>query len=187
MSSFDDAVIFATNAHSGQIRKDTKSPYVLHPCEVAGIISTITCENDTIIAGLLHDTIEDCGVTPEEIKNKFGENVCNLVMSETEDKLADLPPERTWETRKLQSLRVLRDAEDINVKILWLGDKLSNVRSFYRMYMREGVSFWNIFHQNNPKKQEWYYRKIAEYTAELKDTQAYKEYIYLINKIFEEV
>lgn len=187
MSFFDDAVLFATKAHSGQVRKGTGTPYILHPCEVAGIISTITSETDAIIAGLLHDTIEDCGIKPLEIKEKFGENVYNLVLSETEDKRADLPPEQTWEMRKLQSLICLRDADDINVKILWLADKLSNVRSFHRMYMSEGSSLWNKFHQHDPKKQEWYYRKIAEYTDELKDTQAYKEYNYLLNIIFEGV
>ncbi|MCF0113719.1 MAG: bifunctional (p)ppGpp synthetase/guanosine-3',5'-bis(diphosphate) 3'-pyrophosphohydrolase, partial [Erysipelotrichaceae bacterium] len=68
----DDAIIFATKCHSGQLRKIVNTPYILHPLEVATIISTMTPDEDLMIAGLLHDVIEDCNVDPKEIKNRFG-------------------------------------------------------------------------------------------------------------------
>ncbi len=182
---FDDAVIFATNAHSGQVRKSAKIPYILHPLEVASIIATITSDEDILIAGLLHDTVEDTNVTIEEIQERFGERVAELVAHETEDKRADLPPASTWQIRKEETLLALKEEPDIAVKILWLGDKLSNIRSIYLKYTQVGDEVFSIFHQKDKSKHAWYYRSVAEYVSELKDTVAYKEYVSLLDKIFD--
>ena len=82
----NEAICFATACHAGQVRKLANTPYILHPLEVASIIGTITNDEDTMIAGLLHDTVEDAGVTFDEIREKFGltvlliEHHMNLVM-----------------------------------------------------------------------------------------------------------
>lgn len=88
---------------------------------------------------------------------------------------------------KTESLEVLKNTEDIAVKMLWMGDKLSNMRSFYRLYLEKGSDLWQGFHQKDPKVQAWYYRTVAEYLADLKGYAAYNEYVYLVNKIFENV
>ncbi|MBR4436538.1 MAG: bifunctional (p)ppGpp synthetase/guanosine-3',5'-bis(diphosphate) 3'-pyrophosphohydrolase, partial [Spirochaetales bacterium] len=67
-----EAIIFAAKAHEGQMRKFSKTPYILHPLEVAGIIATMTDDQKVMAAGVLHDVIEDCGVDPAIIKEKFG-------------------------------------------------------------------------------------------------------------------
>ena len=180
----DEAISFATRAHSGQVRKSSKVPYILHPMEVAAIIGGITEDENVMIAGLLHDTVEDCDVDPREIKAKFGARVSALVQSETEDKLSNRPAAETWKERKEESLLMLGYTKDRDVKILWLGDKLSNMRSFYRQFLVEGPAMWNHYHQKDPKIQEWYYRTIAEYLSELSDTSAYREYVELLDKIF---
>ena len=82
--------------------------------------------------------MEDAGVTLEEIEAKFGFRVRELVSSETEDKRADLPPEATWRVRKEESLNVLKNTEDIAVLMVWLGDKLANMRSIYWDWKKEG-------------------------------------------------
>ena len=103
----NEAIVFATQCHAGQIRKMANTPYILHPMEVAAIIGTMTGDEDIMIAGLLHDTIEDCNTDPRLIREKFGPRVSALVQSETEDKLSDRPPAETWQERKEESLLML--------------------------------------------------------------------------------
>ena len=102
-----EAIVFATKAHDGMRRRKSDAPYVLHPMEVGVIIGTITDKQEVIAAGLLHDVVEDAGVTIEEIGEAFGERVMALVASETENKREDLPPEQTWRIRKEESLAKL--------------------------------------------------------------------------------
>ena len=106
------ALMFACEKHSKQVRKVDNVPYICHPMEVASIIATMTVDEDVISAGLLHDTIEDCGVDPIDLRNMFGTKIFKLVYSESEDKLADLPPEETWMKRKEESLAILEFADD---------------------------------------------------------------------------
>ncbi len=185
MNVLEEAVIFATQAHEGQRRKLAKIPYILHPLEVAGIIGTMTDDLETMAAGALHDTIEDCHVDPMEIRRRFGPRVAALVQSETEDKLSNRPASETWYERKLESLLMLKHTTDRDVKILWMADKLSNIRSFYRSYLRIGNDVWLGMNQKDPKMQAWYYKTIAKYLyEELGSTAAYKEYVELVEKIF---
>ncbi len=184
MTLFEKAVQFSLQKHSGQTRKESKIPYVLHPMEVASIVATMTNDENVLAAALLHDTVEDAQVKKQEILKEFGERVAALVESETEDKRADLPPESTWRIRKEETLAVLRDTDDIAVKMLWLGDKLSNMRSYYRQYKEKGDALWQAYHQKSPVEQKWYYTTIAEYLSDLKDHPAYWEYVTLLYEIF---
>lgn len=187
MDVLEEAIKFAVDAHSGQVRKYSGTPYILHPLEVASIIATVTADRETMAAGVLHDTVEDCDVDPKEIREKFGPRVAALVQSETEDKLSDRPPAETWKERKADSLLFLHYTKDRDVKILWLADKLSNVRSFYREYLKNGNEIWQNLHQKDPAQQAWYYRTIAGYLSELSGTAAYDEFINLTEKLFEGV
>ncbi len=182
----NEAIKFATDCHAGQIRKLAMTPYIMHPLEVSAIISTMTNDEDIMIAGLLHDTVEDCDLDPMIIREKFGKRVSALVQSETEDKLSNRPSSETWMERKEESLLMLRYTKDRDVKILWLADKLSNIRSFYREYLKSGDEIWLTLNQKDKKMQEWYYRTIAELLSDLSDTVAYKEYTLLVDKIFME-
>ncbi len=184
MDLLESAINFAAEAHSGQKRKMSDIPYILHPMEVATIIGTMTSSPEVIAAGLLHDTIEDTPATEEDISANFGLRVLELVLSETEDKMVDRPPCDTWRERKELSLIFLRDTDDIDIKMLWLSDKLSNIRSFCREYERSGDAIWSHLHQKDPAMQKWYYYTIAEYTSELKDTFAYREYIERLAVLF---
>lgn len=187
MNVLEEAILFATHAHEGQIRKLANTPYILHPLEVANIISTVTSDLETAAAGVLHDTVEDCGVDPKEIREKFGPRVAALVQSETEDKKSTRPPADTWQERKEESLLMLKHTKDRDVKILWLGDKLSNIRSFHRNFLKIGHDVWKPLNQKDPAMQAWYYRTIAEYLNELSDTAAYREYVRLVDEIFKGV
>ena len=180
----NEAIKFATDCHAGQVRKMAKTPYIMHPVEVASIISTITDDEDVMIAGLLHDTIEDCNVDPKLIKEKFGPRVSALVQSETEDRLSNKPASETWQARKEESLIMLEHTKDRAVKILWLGDKLSNIRSFYREHLKQGDKMYQALNQKDPMMHGWYYRTIAVLLSELSDYPAYVEYVDLVEKVF---
>ena len=184
MDKVTKAIEFAARAHDGMMRKKDKTPYILHPLEAAVIVGTMTADSDVISAAVLHDVVEDTEITIEEIEENFGSRVRRLVESETEDKRADLPPESTWKIRKEESLEELANCGDRDVLILWLGDKLSNMRSFYRIWKNEGESMWQSFNQKDPVQQKWYYSSIAELTSSLKDFPAWQEYNELLKIIF---
>lgn len=176
---------YAAEAHCGQKRKMSGIPYILHPMEVCAIVGTMTGDEDVLVAALLHDTVEDCNADPKEIKEKFGARTAALVQSETEDKRSQRPESETWRERKEESLLMLEHTKDLDVKILWLADKLSNLRSFYREYQRIGEELWQHLHEKDPKKQGWYYRTVAKSVKELEKTAAYEEFCELVGRMFD--
>ncbi len=182
---FDRAVKFAAEAHSGMKRKGTGMPYILHPLEVAVIAGTMTPDPEVLAAAVLHDTVEDTPVTSEEIRAEFGDRVAMLVEAETEDKREGTPPSESWQIRKDESLDELKNASDPGVSVMWLADKLSNIRSFVRLKEERGDDLWELFNQRDAKKQAWYYRTVAAYTSHLSGTDAWKEYVALTEKVFD--
>lgn len=179
-----EAIIFATNAHDGMRRRKAESPYILHPMEVGAIVGTMTNDQEIIAASILHDVVEDAGITMEEIGEKFGERVMKLVASETEDKRENLPPEDTWRIRKEETLEVLKNTNDDAVLMLWIGDKLSNIRTIYRDFQVEGLDVWKKFHQSDVSVQAWYYRSVMKYTERLSNTLAWQEYKNIVELLF---
>ena len=184
MELVSEAIAFAVGAHDGMRRKKSEAPYILHPMEAAVIVGTMTADQSVIAAAVLHDVVEDAGVTIEEVEKRFGKRVRELVDSETEDKRADLPPEATWRIRKQESLAVLSGTDDICVLMVWLGDKLANLRSIYRDFKTEGDALWEKFNQKDPREHAWYYRSIAALTEKLSHTSAWIEYKALTELVF---
>ena len=172
MELVSEAIMFAVAAHDGMRRKKSETPYILHPMEAAVIVGTMSDDQELIAAAVLHDAIEDAGVAIETIEAKFGKRVRELVGSETEDKRADLPPSATWRIRKEESLLVLKNTDD------------SNMRAIYRDFKVEGNAMWQRFNQKNVEEQAWYYRSIAKLTERLSDTTAWLEYKTLTELVF---
>lgn len=182
---FDAAAAFAVQAHEGMARKAGRQPYILHPMEAAVIVASMTDDQQVLAAAVLHDVVEDAGVTPEQIRERFGRRVAELVASETENKREHLPAGDTWQIRKEEAVRALQEADDPAVKMLYLGDKLSNLRSISRGWKSMGDAFWQQFNQKDPQKHHWYYRSIAEATRELAGFDAWQEFDRLITDLFE--
>ena len=184
MELVSEAIAFAVNAHDGMRRKKSEAPYILHPMEAAVIVGTMSDDQNLIAAAVLHDVVEDAGVAIEEIEARFGKRVRELVQSETEDKRAQLPPSATWRIRKEESLEVLKNTEDLGVLMVWLGDKLANMRAIYRDFKVEGEAMWQRFNQKDPAQQAWYYRSIVTLTQRLSHTSAWLEYKTLTELVF---
>ena len=185
MELVSEAIAFAVKAHDGMRRKKSDVPYILHPMEAAVIVSTMTESQEVISAAVLHDVVEDADISIDEIELRFGKRVRELVSSETEDKRADLPPTETWRIRKEESLKVLASTDDLDVLILWLGDKLANMRAIYRDWKAEGNNLWQKFNQKDPTEQAWYYQSIVKLTERLAHTSAWLEYKTLTEIVFE--
>ena len=184
MELVSEAISFAVKAHDGMRRKKSKAPYILHPMEAAVIVGTISDDQNLIAAAILHDVVEDAGIAIDEIEEKFGSRVRELVESETENKREDLPPEDTWRIRKEETLEVLKNTDDLGIVIVWLGDKLANIRSLYRTFKAEGDSMWQQFNQKDVNEQAWYYRTIVKLTERLSHTSAWLEYKTLTELMF---
>ena len=176
------AIRFATDRHAGQLRKGSTTPYILHPLEVLTILASLQADTDLLIAGLLHDTVEDTNTTPKELLQEFGPEVTRLVCCHSEDK------RRSWKERKLTAIRETRQA-DRRLKLLILADKLSNIRSMVRDHRSLGESFWNRF--NAPREeQRWYYGQIIDALSPLAEDPpaagAYQELVHCYQQLFPE-
>lgn len=158
MGLLSRAIAFAAAMHDGQVRKGSELPYIVHPIEAAAICATITDDEETIAAAVLHDTVEDTPATIEDLERLFGHRVATIVDGHTENKRVDDDPEDTWKARKQEALDGLVAAEDPAVRIVVLCDKLSNVRAMQRDYARIGERLWDRFNQHDPRMHAWYYR-----------------------------
>jgi hypothetical protein len=156
---FEDALGFALRAHTAvhQERKGTDFPYVAHPIRVADILDRFECGDDVIVAGFLHDTIEDTDTTEDGLSAEFGRRVAALVVAVSEtDK--SLP----WRTRKEHTLAHAEREADMDVLLLLAADKLDNVRSITDTLRHRGEErTWALFKEKRPA-QHWYYRGVAE-------------------------
>lgn len=150
-----DAIEYAARAHREHYRKGTKIPYIIHPISVAKILIEYDCAEEVIIAGLLHDAIEDTAVTFEDIRRSFGEKVASLVKAASEPDKSD-----TWENRKRHTIECLKTAP-MDVLLLSCADKLDNIRSIKEDYERFGESVWKRFRRAKDA-QKWYYSALAD-------------------------
>lgn len=180
----DRAIQFAAHAHDGMYRKGNHQPYIFHPLEVLSLVSLMSDDDDILCAAVLHDTVEDTPVTIEDIRSQFGDRVANLVGYETEDKRNGINKTDTWEDRKKEAITCIQNVEDIGVKMVCLGDKVSNLRSFHLLQLQDGEKMWDNFNNKDPKKHYWYYSELAKALSDLKDFAVYKEYLFLIDSIF---
>lgn len=186
MELLDAAMTFAIAAHSGAVRKGDGTPAILHAMEAAVIAATLTDDREVLAAAVLHDTVEDTGADPEDIRARFGDRVAALVGAETEDKMRHLPPDQSWRARKEAAIAGLEAEEDPGAAMVTLGDKLSNLRALYRRKEEKGAAMWDCFHQKDPEQHHWYYRTLAQVLSPLAETAAWREYDWLIRRVFDE-
>lgn len=182
MTLVTEAVLFAAAQHDGMLRKGTDLPYIVHPAEVLAIASALTNDGEVLAAAVMHDVIEDCGVSEEALAKRFGSRVARLVMSETQ--LSSGDPRVTWETRKREALSHIA-AGSRDVKLIALADKLSNMRAIHRDYDRDRDNMFLRFHQHDKRRHAWYYRGMtALLESEFGTTQAWQELHHHVEYVF---
>ena len=130
IAKIENAFVLAYESHVGQKRKSGED-YILHPIEVAEILVDLRLDTDTIVAGILHDVVEDTLITIPDIEYDFGKEVAKLVDGVT--KLRNLP--RTDNGKRIENIRkmVVAMSEDIRVVLIKLADRLHNMRTLKYM------------------------------------------------------
>src|SRR5438270_107923 len=129
-----NAYVYSAKVHQGQIRKSGE-PYLVHPLEVAGLLADLKLDEASIVAGLLHDTIEDTLAKPEEIKELFGQEVLELVEGVTKLETLTMSPSVTTEEKQAENFRkmLVAMAKDIRVILVKLADRTHNMRTLEHM------------------------------------------------------
>src|SRR6516162_16510 len=125
------AYVYAMKAH-GEQRRASGDPYFSHPLEVAAILTDHKLDDATIVAALLHDTIEDTETTRAEIDQLFGKDIGHLVEGLTKLKKLDLVSREAKQAENLRKL-LLAIAEDVRVLLVKLADRLHNMRTIEHM------------------------------------------------------
>ena len=127
IAELEQAFEFAKKLHDGQFRI-SEEPYIIHPMEVVKILIGLRADKHTLMAGFLHDILEDTDTKPEEIKERFGEDVLNLVQGVT--KLGKLQF-KSKEERQAENFRrmFIAMANDVRIIFLKLADRLHNMRT----------------------------------------------------------
>jgi (p)ppGpp synthase/HD superfamily hydrolase len=156
---FEEALVFATQKHSGQTRKQSNVPYVAHLLGVTALVLEAGGDEDQAIAALLHDVVEDCGGAPvlDEVRHRFGERVAHIVDGLTD---TDQHPKPPWRARKDHYLRHLQQAGE-DVRLVSVADKLHNVRSIVSDYRHIGEAVWERFGGRRDGTL-WYYRALLD-------------------------
>lgn len=149
-----NAMAFAERAHRNQVRKYTGEPYIVHPLEVASIVASVTVDEDMMIAALLHDTVEDCGVELSTIRKAFGNDVAQLVHELTD---VSRPEHGNREARKALDLQHTARASKRG-KTIKLADLISNTRSitqhdkdFAVVYMKEKARTLDVLKEGDAR------------------------------------
>jgi (p)ppGpp synthase/HD superfamily hydrolase len=157
------AINFVAEKHFNQKRKGIELPYVVHPYSVAIILSNHTDDEDVIVAGLLHDILEDVkGYSEEDMKQEFGERITKIVKEVSEDKDPNVSEDdkATWGPRKDKYLANLEN-DSQEALLVCAADKIHNLHSMIDSYDILGDKLWDSFNASKEQKIE-YYGKILE-------------------------
>ncbi len=158
---FEQALLYASLLHSGQVRKGTQTPYLSHLLSVAGLALEYGADEDEAIAALLHDVVEDAGgkARADDVRHRFGERVVEIVLGCTD---ADTYPKPPWQARKAGYIAGLATANP-SARFISCCDKLHNSQSIVRDLRQQGESVWKKF-AGGKEGSLWYYVTLcAEY------------------------
>jgi len=154
---FEEALALAARLHATQRKKGTEIPYVAHLLAVTSLVLEDGGDENQAIAALLHDSIEDQGLSPDEIEKRFGKSVRDIVVACTDAFERPKPP---WRARKEAYLAHLAEAPPEVLRVS-TADKVHNARQILADYRGLGEGLWKRF---NGKRDGtlWYYRALAD-------------------------
>ena len=160
------ALAFALDAHGDQKRKGKDVPYVSHLLQVAGHVLEYGGDVELAVAGLLHDTLEDCaGVSRDAIEERFGSRVARIVTSLTDLLEGDVPGQKSgWQARKEQYLAHLRTAPR-DARLVAACDKLHNLTNIVADLRTDGPESLARF-SAAPERILWYHDEVRKVVGE---------------------
>lgn len=139
------ALRLAVKAHTGQVRKSDGSPYIVHPVMCGFMLKEHHFSDDVVAAALVHDVVEDCGVTLDTLHMELGETVADIVATVSED------TSLAWEERKVAYIERVRIGSE-GAKAVSLADKIHNMESLLEALKAQGPSLWEKFNRGRDKK-----------------------------------
>lgn len=155
--AFERALRMAALGHRDQVRKASNIPYIEHPMAVALILDRSGFDEEVVIAGLLHDLVEDTDVSLDEIRESFGDRVAAIVAACSEEKVDSEGRKRPWPDRKRDHVEAVARSSD-DARAVVLADKLHNLISL-QLDLAEGRPVWSSF--NAPRSDVLsYYEKM---------------------------
>lgn len=157
---FSEALVLAEGLHRRQTRKGNDIPYVAHLLAVAATVLEWGGDEETAMAALLHDAVEDQGgeATADMIRARFGDRVADLVLHCTDSTSADADAKGPWLERKTAYLDRLAHA-DAGAALITAADKLHNITAIVRDVRTYGAQTLQRFAE--PTRLVWYYRSVA--------------------------
>jgi (p)ppGpp synthase/HD superfamily hydrolase len=159
------ATAFVLHHHAKQTRKGSSIPYVSHLFQVCGAVLEYGGNTDQAIAALCHDTIEDCGVSREDLTLEFGEAVSKMVVDCTDTLAGDTPDQKSdWKTRKVAYLAHLAQADADSVLVAAC-DKMHNLSCIVSDVRAVGTDYLNRF-SGKPLQQLWYFSTFLSNTRD---------------------
>lgn len=162
---FSAALSLAWEVHGRQRRKSTDIPYMAHVMAVCAIAFENGADEDTGIAALLHDTVEDSedgAKTLERIEREFGPRVARTVRTCSDTVAVPGQPKPPWRERKEAYLRHLETEADRDALLVSACDKIHNGSSIVADLYSNGEDVWRRFTVSDPSAQLWYYTSVAE-------------------------
>ena len=155
---FEQALVYATRIHGGQMRKKTRIPYIGHLLGVTAIALEYGANETEAIAALLHDAVEDCGGAERqrEIEKKFGKEVGEIVAGCTD---TDQTPKPPWRARKENYIAHLKTAS-ASTRLVSASDKLHNAQAIVHNLREDGDEVWERFTAGK-EGALWYYRALV--------------------------
>jgi (p)ppGpp synthase/HD superfamily hydrolase len=156
------ALRWSAVCHSGQTRKGSDTPYFAHAVAVAMILDRAGFDEDVVIAGLLHDVVEDTSATIDDVEEQFGPAVTEMVRACSEVKLDAQGQKRPWIDRKRDHLAALSSVDDWTRAVI-LADKLHNLTSI-DVDLEDGRPVWEKFNADRSQVL-WYYGAAIEVCA----------------------
>lgn len=192
--NLEKALVFAAEAHRGQMRKGTDIPYLIHLIRTWDYVRRMTEDEEELAAALLHDVLEDTAVSASEIRTAFGCRVEELVTGESECKRDQYPAGITWKIRKEETVERLRsalgDESQRAAMHIALGDKLANLYSMAYEYRQRGEQLWKKFNQKEKSMHAWYYGEMggifADYFFRQPEYHLVEEYQMYYKEVFGE-
>jgi len=155
-SDIKKALDFAVKAHIGQKRKCSDIPYIVHPIGVGLLLmNNLECD-EVVIAGVLHDVLEDTEFNENDIKINFGERVLELVKEASEPDHNN----KSWEDRKKHTIDNLNSISYDGLKVA-IADKINNLESMNNDFYLLGEELWLKFNATKDR-QKWYYSELKK-------------------------
>lgn len=177
LNMINQAIMFATKAHEGQVRKVSGMPFIFHPLAVGCLLADAGEDEDVIVAGILHDTVEDTEVTLVQIRETFDDNVAELVDGCSENKAL------SWEERKAETIAFLETASE-KVCVVTCADKVHNLLVSVEGIKEQGEDFFVHFNKGY-EDQKWYYGSIKQVLqTRIPEHPLCKTYVEVFEKAF---